>query len=127
MTIQSKAIGVLTVGNHRKRRGFDENLSAALEMLAGYAAIAIANARLFSALEKRARNMEHAYEELKARNASRERVIAGIANLRQGLIDLQTDIKRASTGSMPLKLVQHLGIIDQKIGVLLTSVGEISS
>src|SRR5579871_6620008 len=69
MTIQSKAIGVLTVGNHRKRRGFDENLSSALEMLAGYAAIAIANARLFSALEKRARNMERAYEELTARNA----------------------------------------------------------
>src|SRR5258708_12087897 len=73
MTIQSKAIGVITVGNHRKRRGFDENMASVLDMLAGYGAIAIANARLFSALERRARNMEHAYEELKARAASRER------------------------------------------------------
>ncbi len=126
MTIQSKAIGVLTVGNHRKRRAFDENMSSVLEMLAGYGAIAIANARLFSALERRARNMERAYEELKARTASRERAIAGMSNLRQGLIDLQTDIKRASSGSLPLKLVQHLGAIDQKISGLLDAVGEIS-
>src|SRR5688572_32499003 len=69
MMIQSKAIGVLTVGNHKKRRTFDPNVGSLLEILTGYAAIAIANARLFTALERRAREMERAYEELKARKA----------------------------------------------------------
>ena len=55
----------LAVGNHKKQQAFDENMGSYLESLAGYAAIAIANARLFTALERRAREMERAYEELK--------------------------------------------------------------
>ncbi len=126
MVIQDKAIGVLTVGNHRKRSAFDENLAAMLEILAGYAAIAIANARLFTMLERRAKNMEHAYEELKARNAQHERVIIGMGHLRQNLVDLQSDIKRASASGLPAKLVEHFGGLDQKITGLLASVGELS-
>ncbi len=54
MTINGRAIGVLTVGNHRKRIPFDENLGPIMSALADYAAIAIVNARLFVELERRA-------------------------------------------------------------------------
>jgi GAF domain-containing protein len=54
MIVHGKAIGVMTVGNHRKRRVFDEEMGNVVNALADYAAIAIVNARLFSALDKRA-------------------------------------------------------------------------
>lgn len=54
MTINGHAIGVLTVGNHRKRTPFDESLGPIVMALADYAAIAIVNARLFVELERRA-------------------------------------------------------------------------
>ena len=57
-------------------------------------AIAIANARLFSALERRARNMERAYEELKARNASRERAIAAIGRVHPAIRELRQTYRR---------------------------------
>lgn len=55
MVVHGKAIGVLTAGNHRKRKAFDESLGPVMEALANYAAIAIVNARLFVALDQRAR------------------------------------------------------------------------
>lgn len=54
MIVHGKAIGVMTVGNHRKRKVFDEEMGSVVNALADYAAIAIVNARLFSALDKRA-------------------------------------------------------------------------
>ena len=125
MSIQGKPVGVLTVGNHRKRRAFDENLSFAMEILVGYAAIGIANARLFMALERRARSMEHAYEELKARDASREKVTVGIANLRQPLAELQSDIKRMSSNGVPHKIGDQLNDLSKRIGGILASVGDL--
>ncbi len=125
LMIQGKPIGILTVGNHRKRRVFQDELAGLLQILADYGAIAIANARLFSALEKRARNIEHAYEELKTRDAGRDRTLSGIIAMRQPLIDIQLDLKRLS-GAMPPKLVAHLGTLSQKIGGVLESVEELA-
>ncbi len=128
MLIQSRSIGVLTVGNHRKRHAFDQSQSNLLEILAGYAAISIANARLFAALERRARNIERAYEELKAREASRERVVAGIVALRESLIDVRSDLKKLirESGTLPRKIADPLSALGSKISGLLDSVDELS-
>jgi two-component system NtrC family sensor kinase len=68
MVVHNRAIGVLTVGNHRKRKGFADRLGGVAATLADYAAIAIVNARLFNALEHRAKSLENAYTELQARD-----------------------------------------------------------
>ncbi len=65
MVVHGKAIGVLTAGNHRKRKSFDESLGVVVDALADYAAIALVNARLFVALDNRART---AYAELQERD-----------------------------------------------------------
>ncbi len=128
LMIQGKAIGVLTVGNHRKRRTFDNTTSGLLEILAGYAAIAIVNARLFATLERRARTIEQAYEELKARETSREQALAGITHLQQDLVAVRSDLTKLvrESGSLPRKLSEPLGALDQKIGGLLDAVEALS-
>lgn len=64
MVVHGKAIGVLTVGNHRKRGTFDESLAKMIVVLADYAAVAIVNARLFVTLDRRAKAV---YAELQTR------------------------------------------------------------
>ncbi len=68
MVVNGKAIGVLTIGNHRRKKGFENRLGEVINTLADYAAIAIVNARLFNALEQRAKSLEAAYNELKTRD-----------------------------------------------------------
>ncbi len=128
LMIQGKAIGVLTVGNHRKRRIFDNSMPGLLEILAGYAAIAIVNARLFTALERRARNVEQAYEELKVKEASRERAMAGIVSLQQSLVEVRSDLTRLmrESGALPKKVSEPLSELNQKINGLLNSLEELS-
>jgi two-component system NtrC family sensor kinase len=124
LIIQDKPIGVLTVGNHRKRRAFDDNLTSLLGILADYAAIAIVNARLFNALEARARNVEHAYNELRSRDAERERIMSGILALRNPMIALQGDLKKMtySSGTLPRTVIDGLTTIGQRIAQVLESV-----
>lgn len=129
LMLQGKAIGVLTAGNHRKRRSFDEHLSQVLEVLADYAAIGIANARLFNALEGRARNLERAYEELKTRDADREQLLHRVLELRQPFIHLYSELKHMTgTGSLslPRSLTERLTTLEHTIGNLLASVDELT-
>lgn len=58
MVVNGKSIGVLTVGNHRKRTVFDDSLASVVNALGDYAAIGIANARLFAWLERRAADVQ---------------------------------------------------------------------
>src|SRR5207237_7378933 len=108
MMIQGKPIGVLTVGNHRKRRVFDEGLTSLMEMLTGYAAIAISNARLFNAVQARARSMEQAYEELKSRSGNQ------VTALRQPLLDLQGDIRTLGASGLPHKFNDQVNGLHRK-------------
>lgn len=68
LVINEKSIGVLTVGNHRKRRGFEERMTQVVKMLADYAAIAIVNARLFAAINQRAQFLEQSLTEQQQQN-----------------------------------------------------------
>jgi len=129
LMLKGKAIGVMTVGNHRKRRGFDENLSQVMGILADYAAIGIANARLFNTIEQRARSTERAYEELKTRDMRRERLLNNVLSLRQPLLTLQDDLKRlsgVSAATMPPTLVAHVSDMERMIASLLTSVQDVA-
>jgi len=62
MIAHNKAIGVLTVGNHKKRSEFTNSHARLLTTMGDYVAIGITNARLFSALDMRARNSEEAIQ-----------------------------------------------------------------
>src|SRR5206468_3769582 len=99
-----------------------------LGILADYAAIAIANARLFAALENRAKNIERAYEELKSRDALRERTLNGIIGIRQPLLDLQNDLKQLvyKSGTLPRPLVTGLSAVGEKVKNLLAAVDQLA-
>ncbi len=129
LMIKGKAIGVLTVGNHRKRRVFDDSLLQILEILADYAAIGIANARLFNALESRARSTERAYEELKTRDLRREKLLSSVVGLRQPLVNVHSDLKQLTNtnpGTLPKALNGHVSELERMIASLLTSVDELT-
>jgi two-component system NtrC family sensor kinase len=118
LLLKDKAIGVLTVGNHRKRKAFDEHLTKVMGILADYGAIAIANARLFNALEQRAKTTERAYEELKARSA-------GITNLRQPLLNLQMEMRNLLSGKTgALNIRDHIAQLEKTITALLGMVDQ---
>ncbi|MEP7286417.1 MAG: response regulator [Chloroflexota bacterium] len=122
IVIQGKTLGILTVGNHKKRRAFDENMPSLLEILVGYAGIAIANARLFTALERRAGNLEHAYNELKARDVNRQRIVENVSALHKELSDLQADLSR--TNEMPRPLAERMHGLSQRVSKLLHLMNE---
>jgi two-component system, NtrC family, sensor kinase len=118
LLLKDKAIGVLTVGNHKKRKAFDEQLTKVMGILADYGAIAIANARLFNALEQRAKTTERAYEELKARST-------GIINLRQPLLNLQMEMRNLLSGKTgALNVREHIAQLEKTITSLLGMVDQ---
>jgi CheY-like chemotaxis protein len=64
LVFQDKAIGVLWVGNSRGE--FEAHLKDIMTVLADYAAISVANARLFAAMEKRSQELQHENAALRA-------------------------------------------------------------
>lgn len=127
LTAQGKAIGVLTAGNHRKRREFDDNQAQLLEILAGYTTIGIVNARLFTALERRARSMEKAYEELRsASRAEIQHAANTLVGLRQPLLELKNDVYKLVAGNVPPALAVQLNSLGQRVNSLVESVEEVS-
>jgi two-component system NtrC family sensor kinase len=120
MVVHGKAIGVLTVGNHRKRKGFAERLKDVVNALADYAAIAIVNARLFNALEQRAKSLETAYLELQARD---KKISTGVyAPLNQ----LQASLQQLSGSSkMSPQLQAQLVQLSQQTEQMLKLIGQL--
>ena len=106
MTANGKAIGVLTAGNHKKRRAFDDNLADVMNALADYAAIAIVNARLFAALDQRAKVAQH---QLKQRDAEiAQNIINPMSQIQHQLHQL------LSVSGMPDAIRQQLQRIGQQ-------------
>lgn len=98
MTANGRAIGVLTVGNHRKRTPFDEDLGPLVSALADYVAIAIVNARLFVELERRANT---ANSQLQRLNGPLEQVTERLQAL-------------ANTSGVPNQFKQQLQALHQQ-------------
>lgn len=125
LMLKDKSIGVLTVGNHKKRKTFDDHLTKVMGILADYAAISIANARLFNTIEQRAKTTERAYEELKQHSAQSERLSAGILNMRQPLLNLQQELRNligGKTGALNLK--EHILALEKSVTALLGMVDQ---
>lgn len=72
---RDQVVGVLTVAN-KSAKAFNDNHQNLLSAITDYASIAVVNVRLFQALEHRARQMQQAYEELKAAKSKDEVVLA---------------------------------------------------
>ncbi len=72
---RDQVVGVLTVAN-KSAKAFSDNHQSLLSAITDYASIAVVNVRLFQALEHRARQMQQAYEELKAAKSKDEVVLA---------------------------------------------------
>ncbi|MBN1202211.1 MAG: response regulator [Anaerolineae bacterium] len=99
LVVQSKAFGVLAVGNHQKQQAFDDEHGRLLKALADYAAIAIINARLFRMMERRAKKMEADVRALQERDAERSRQMQAVLDrLHQPLADLGTELDRVADG-----------------------------
>ena len=60
---KDQVMGVLTVGN-KSGRPFTDRDQAMLSAVADYASVALVNARLFQALEERARSLQKAYDDV---------------------------------------------------------------
>lgn len=75
MIAHKKAVGVLAVGNYKKRTEFEDRHADLLRAMADYVAVGITNARLFSALDVRARSTEQA---LQAKDKERNVLIQGL-------------------------------------------------
>ena len=63
--VRDQPIGVISVARH-EHRPFSERSQAMLEAVADYASISLVNARLFQALEERARRLQKAIEDTQA-------------------------------------------------------------
>jgi len=63
--VRDQPIGVISVARH-EHRPFSERSQAMLEAVADYASISLVNARLFQALEERARRLQKAIEDAQA-------------------------------------------------------------
>lgn len=73
MLAHNKTIGVLTVGNYKSAAEFTKNQTKLLQAIGDYVAIGVTNARLFSALDTRARSTEYA---LKRKHAEQQELIS---------------------------------------------------
>ncbi|NDJ86083.1 MAG: response regulator [Chloroflexi bacterium] len=107
MIVQNKTIGVLTVGNHRKRTGFDENLKQVMGALADHAAVAIVSGRIFAALEQRATS---ALAELQKHDGKiAAKLVPSLSSLGQSIQQLS-----ALTG-IPKPVQEHLAQMQQQV------------
>lgn len=75
--VKNEVIGVLVV-LRKKPRPFGAGKRALLESVSDYASISLVNARLFRALEQRARSMQNAVENAQASERNKEQILLNI-------------------------------------------------
>jgi two-component system NtrC family sensor kinase len=73
--VRDQVIGVICVARH-EHRPFSERSQAMLEAVADYASISLVNARLFQALEERARRLQKAIEDAQAGTPASSEMLA---------------------------------------------------
>lgn len=106
MIAHGKPIGVLTVGNHKKRTEFSKHDANLLKAMADYVAIGLTNARLFSVLDMRARTTE---QTLKTKDAERAALVEGLKNnIYQPLLALEHQLGQLTQANLPKELQTQL-------------------
>jgi DNA-binding response OmpR family regulator len=123
MVAHNKPIGVLIVGNYKKRTEFTPKHAHLLRAMANYVAIGITNARLFSALDIRARNTEQA---LQAKDSERQALIDHLKNtIYQALVELDHDLTHSISGPLPPPSKEKLSQTQEKHRRVLHQLNEL--
>jgi GAF domain-containing protein len=118
--VRDQPIGVICV-SRKEARPFSERDQAMLEAVADYASISLVNARLFQALEARARRLQEVIDEAQAGIQNRMLGLAGAAPRLQSLQDEVDRLMQTHPGS---SLQEGLGRIRQEISVIARQLAE---
>ncbi|MFW6062614.1 MAG: GAF domain-containing protein [Chloroflexota bacterium] len=127
---RNEVIGTLTVDSDRPE-AFNESDIQLMTIAAAQVSVAIANARLFEALEERAAELAVAYEELKENDRLKDELVQNVSHeLRtpltfiRGYIDLLVD---GEMGEMSSKQERALQIVSEKTDEVTRLVEDIIS
>lgn len=140
LMVQDNPLGVLWVAN--TRQSFEEHQQALLTALADYVAIAIANARLFAAMEQRSEKFEQMYrraQQAEAQDQMQPSIEAGdetskidaqaIRRMRDVLYDLRGDLTLLQAGDMgELAYAQQatVDVMSRKLGQVIAFLDELA-
>jgi transcriptional regulator with GAF, ATPase, and Fis domain len=120
---KNQVMGVIAVGN-KTGKPYTERDQAMLSAVADYASIALVNARLFQALEERARTLQQSYDAL-AIASSDEKAVAVIQNTARELSGPLTQARsavehlmRGGAGSLTPQLVEALRATLERLDTL---------
>jgi len=111
--IHNRPLGVLTVGNHRKKQAFRDSDAQALTSIADYLGIGITNANLFNVLEQRAQDTEQI---LKNKDAEWQSIIQ---KLQTPTVKLRDILKVIHTASPVAATPEQLAVVAQQVQQLL--------
>ncbi|HSM57942.1 MAG TPA: GAF domain-containing protein [Candidatus Sulfomarinibacteraceae bacterium] len=130
LVTRNEVIGTLTVDSDRPE-AFNESDIQLMTIAAAQVSVAIANARLFEALEERAAELAVAYEELKENDRLKDELVQNVSHeLRtpltfiRGYIDLLVD---GEMGEMSSKQERALHIVSEKTDEVTRLVEDIIS
>jgi two-component system NtrC family sensor kinase len=118
MVAHKRPIGVLTVGNHKKRTEFEDRHAQLLKAMADYVAVGITNAKLFSTLDMRARNTEQA---LRAKDAERNTLVQ---NIQARLTNIDSHLAQLSQMNLSPELKAILSQIHRDTQTMLSGIQE---
>ncbi len=130
LVTRNEVIGTLTVDSDRPEAFSDSDIQL-LTIAAAQVSVAIANARLFEALEERAAELAVAYEELKENDRLKDELVQNVSHeLRtpltfiRGYVDLLVD---GELGELSSEQLRVLRIVAQKTGEVTRLVEDIMS
>lgn len=112
--VRDQAIGVICVAR-QDPRPFGEREQAMLEAVADYASISLVNARLFQALEARARHLQRVLDQ-----AGGVSSLEAAADLRRNLTDLDHRLEQAISSGNPVEMRTAAEASRLKVEELLT-------
>jgi DNA-binding response OmpR family regulator len=118
LVIHERPIGLLWVAN--TRLAFEYHMRDLMTALADYAAIAVVNVRFFSAMQERSRQLEVAYNQLRAHQgdaasterAKRQGAVEMALYMRRPLTELLGNMNLFRTGEMGPLHMQHQAAVD---------------
>jgi GAF domain-containing protein len=84
--IKNEVVGLLVV-MRKAAQPFNPSNQALLEAVADYASVSLANARLFSALEERAKMLQHAAESAQSSERAKDEALRGLAHKLSSMVN----------------------------------------
>jgi two-component system NtrC family sensor kinase len=119
--VKDQPIGVICVARERERP-FTERQQVMLEAVADYASISLVNARLFQALEERAKRLER---EIRRSNAEVQNDQRWLSDVHRSLRAAYAEISELSEAQKGGKNIQHLNTVRRDIQSVLERIDEI--